>query len=413
MTNETKALLDRLQSIHDRALPLETPKSFFIILDEYLEIFISDSRLEFIRKDLADDMKEAFTQANELGEKAIKEMQEAQEKIKNHVQKTNLELPAITYSLNSFESYLNDANIVLDEKLKNMHSCLARILFHIREQRNNVHEKFLEEMEENENIDGEFCYSFTPNYVAWKKERSVIDMYKLTKPWYSWDELQFFFHVKHDFPQTQQRQFKEGKIASALGLSDIILNELQETKSYKLDVKRYLKAFDVPTYKDHLQRIHEYAKYNLSTQKLKTPNRHSEKAEKNFSVKGLYSLSARPLAIFYEGKNKSNHGWIYLKKGKTQTYAILKFASEKYQRLTNNPSKTSKNKIQLSLSEIEQYLKKSDNCDRPPSWKGILSEKRRLDTLLKNLKRIVPFTSEEVIIGELNNTYHLVFHLPA
>lgn len=136
------------------------------------------------------------------------------------------------------------------------------------------------------------------------------------------------------------------------------------------------------------------------------------KAEKEFIVKGLYSLSEDPLAVFYGGKDKSKHGWVYLKKGKTQPYAILKLASEKYQRQINNPNKTNKNKIQLSLIEIEEYLKKLENCARPPSWKDILSDKRRLKTLLKNIKSIIPFTDDEMTVEKHNEVHQITFHIP-
>lgn len=122
----------------------------------------------------------------------------------------------------------------------------------------------------------------------------------------------------------------------------------------------------------------------------------------------LFSLSMNPVGIYYEGGNKSKRKWVYTK-GKIQPFAILKLASEKYMRRRLKPdSQTSQ--IKLSYVEIEEYVSSSKNCDRRPNWKGLLSTKRRLEHLRKNILRLVPFGDNELKVENYNNAAFLVFY---
>lgn len=125
-------------------------------------------------------------------------------------------------------------------------------------------------------------------------------------------------------------------------------------------------------------------------------------------IKGLFSLSENPLAIYYEGLNKAKRGWVH-PKGKVQPYAILRLASEKYRRQQLKGDRFQQ--IRLGFIEIEQYLKNPKNCDRQPKWKGIMPNRRRLEHLRKNILRLVSFTDNEIKTEEYNQSAFLIFNL--
>lgn len=129
---------------------------------------------------------------------------------------------------------------------------------------------------------------------------------------------------------------------------------------------------------------------------------------KLIGIKGLFSLSENPVAIYYEGLDKAKRGWIY-PKGKVQPYAILRLASEKYKRQQSKGG--NHQRIKLSYIEIEEYLTNPKYCDRQPNWKGIISSKRRLNHLQKNIQRLIPFIGNELKVEEYNQTAFLIFNL--
>ncbi len=119
----------------------------------------------------------------------------------------------------------------------------------------------------------------------------------------------------------------------------------------------------------------------------------------------LFALSFNPISIKCDGKNKTS--WVNTR-GKTQTYAILKQVSDKFHRQLSSKSYAPE-EIKLSYKEIEDYLSDSRNCNRPMRWKGIHSEKRRLDYLAKNIRSSVPLASEEMFVENKNNNFFLCF----
>lgn len=142
---------------------------------------------------------------------------------------------------------------------------------------------------------------------------------------------------------------------------------------------------------------------------LLTPDEYKRKQipKKLTGIKSLFALSDNPVGIYYEGKANVKRTWVY-PKGKIQPYAILKQASEKNRKRISRPDVSTK-EIKLSYIEIEGYLSNPKNCDRHPSWKGILTHKRRLEHLRKNILRLIPFDDSELKVEESNHTAFLVF----
>lgn len=127
-------------------------------------------------------------------------------------------------------------------------------------------------------------------------------------------------------------------------------------------------------------------------------------------IDGLYRLGLEPTTVFYEGADKAQHGSVTTE-GKTQPFAILALAAEKYQRQLRTRSARPKS-IKLSLAEIEQALRDPKLCNRFPSWEAIRDEKRRVSSLLQNIRRIIPLTNDEITVESVNDSAYLVFLPP-
>lgn len=133
-----------------------------------------------------------------------------------------------------------------------------------------------------------------------------------------------------------------------------------------------------------------------------------EPKTKEHGIKGLYYLSENPkTAILYAGKNKVTKDWKNTK-GKTQSWAILKLAADKYNRNINkNLSESSSNLTKLSLAEIKDYIDNSENCNQRRNWKNItVAEKKRLYDFMSNILKFAQFTKNELYIEQSS---HLVF----
>lgn len=155
---------------------------------------------------------------------------------------------------------------------------------------------------------------------------------------------------------------------------------------------------------DIMNRLRRFILYILTPQVREetTPSR-------KIGIKGLFYLSEKPTSIFYDGTGRARRDW-YDTEGKTQPYAILKLAVEKYERGSRKEG-IAPTQVKLSLKEINDFLRDPQNCNRPPGWEARIPAKRRLDLLKKNIRQVVPFTDDELTIEGTKDTAFLVFHL--
>jgi hypothetical protein len=128
------------------------------------------------------------------------------------------------------------------------------------------------------------------------------------------------------------------------------------------------------------------------------------------TVKGLFEIAGNPPRIRYTGSAKNDNEWITLKKGKTQSYAILYFIAEKYRR--NSATDKTLPFIKVNYIDIMTRLKDKSFCDYTPKWTSTPTSSRQLGILRKNIRAIIPFTDEELSVEKADQTAHLVFVIP-
>lgn len=126
----------------------------------------------------------------------------------------------------------------------------------------------------------------------------------------------------------------------------------------------------------------------------------------------LFSLSSNPTAIYYRGVGKGIRDWVPTR-GKTQPYAVLKLAADKYTR-NSRVRGSFISAVRLSCAEIMTYISKNKNCNHTPEYAASYTEKRKLDHLLKNITALAPFTDYEVFVERrAGGKASLVFVIPS
>lgn len=210
------------------------------------------------------DEERDHQKAKDLENLALVELRCAYEKISEHIKKTALNHEGINQALTQFEEYeRNDGSVEYSGgPVSGRHGSIMRALICLADLPEKKHKEFASSIGKG-HAAGEIIYwTFAPNYSKMEEELKYIDRIKLTKLWFSWSKLGFFYLLYRDYEKMSEAEIKKKKYFNAMGLK-MSFDELNDIMSYKTDQKRYLREFDVPTYKNHMQRLHSFAKEYL------------------------------------------------------------------------------------------------------------------------------------------------------
>ncbi len=260
-TTSYQLLLERLQSLTERAMSLDVPKPFFLTLFEFVEIYDKDERLGPVIKVFNQLKKNDIKKETELGEKAKKEMRQVYKdlvQIKNN--EKLLQNRFFQEGLQHFEAYEREDGSIesIAGPIVGRHGCIIHALISIpfedQELKNLV--SHLGEKDDQGKI---VRWVFAPSFDLWEEETKYIQRLLPTKVWHSWDKLVSFYGLYKDFEKLRDDKLKKKEVFSVIGLN-MLFQELNDIMNYKKDTKRYLREFDVGEYKVHLQRIFTHTK---------------------------------------------------------------------------------------------------------------------------------------------------------
>ncbi len=260
-TDQYQLLIDKLQSLVDRAIPMVIPKPFFLTLFEYVEIYDKDERLSPVIK-VFNKLKEKDTKKEtELGELAKKEMRQAY-KILLQV-KNNEKLQQNHFfqeGLQHFEAYEKEDGSINSSAgpIAGRYGSILHALMSIPSD-DPILKDFMSKFGDKDSQGIIVRWTFSPSYDLLEEERKYIQRLLPTKVWHSWDKLVSFYGLYKDYEKLRDDKLKKKEVFEAMGLN-MLFEELNEVMSYKTDTKRYLKEFDVGEYKVHLQRIFNHTK---------------------------------------------------------------------------------------------------------------------------------------------------------
>lgn len=287
-------LLDKLQSIHDRAVILDTPRSFFLTLYEYMEVFDKDERLEPINQTIRDLREKEFVKTKELEKIAIEETMVAFKKIKKYVGKIGFSNQQMTQLIYEVEAYEKDDGRIESTAgpVTGRHGSVMRMLICLIDEENDEHKTFARSFGITNDEGIVIQWNFAPSYFELEKEKKYIERLQDTKIWYSWDKLVFFFGIYRDYEKWRQQQIEQKRFFNVMGLDDMF-KELQDVMSYKNDPKRYLRTFDVSAYKTYLQKIHSYTKEVLLTAQQSLDENNTQKNWSYDPTSGVLNLNGK------------------------------------------------------------------------------------------------------------------------
>lgn len=149
---------------------------------------------------------------------------------------------------------------------------------------------------------------------------------------------------------------------------------------------------------------------NLVFSIVKMTGREVISVSQELNIKGLFTITEHPpLQIRYDGQNKKiPRRWI-LTRNRTQVYAILHLAYDKYRRQQFKGETITR--IVLSFAEIKECLDDSSKCVTPPNWQTIRTDKNRLEDLKDNIRGKIPFGEDELFVETRDSKPFLVFQI--
>lgn len=260
-TDSYQLLIEKLQSLVDRAMSLDVPKPFFLTLFEYVDTYDKDERLNPVMRAIAKLKENDLKKENELAELAKVEMRQAYQKLSSS--RNNPKFQNIHFfqeGLQHFEAYERE-NGSIDSSagpIAGRHGCLLHALISIPIEEPELKE-FVSLFGDKDAQGNIIKWNFAPSYYLWDAEEKYVQRLLPTKVWHSWDKLVSFYSIFRDYEKIRDDKIKKKEIFSTLGL-DMVFQELNDIMNYKEDKKRYLREFDVGEYKVHLQRVFNHTR---------------------------------------------------------------------------------------------------------------------------------------------------------
>lgn len=262
MVTKEQLLIEKLQVIYDRALATNIYKPFYIAVFEYVDNFDTNPLLEPVWKALVAEGEKEISKAVELEKQANDEMRKVYKQVKDYVEGNKITDTTVLGELNDFELIEKDLYHSSNGPTRSRHGALSYALMTLAEDTTSDHLPFVRKFGSVTDERRIQNWHFSPSYIKWDEEEHRLDRIKVTKTWYSWDQLFFLYQIYRDYEKVRDEMFEQRKFFNLAGLSEFF-QELNDTKDHREDTKRYLRQFDVGTYKTHLQRLHSYTKEML------------------------------------------------------------------------------------------------------------------------------------------------------
>ncbi len=258
MVFQKSILLEKLQSIHDRALASASRKLLYLAISEYMDVFDKDLSLKPISKSIISLQKEAYQRMTELEQSAIVEMQATFQQIRDYIDNKGITDPAILDNLNKYKAFENNSIQSSDGPIRGRHSFLTYALMKLVESDNGIHKTFANKYG-NLSSDGQMLgWNFSPSFELWNEEVAVMRRIEESKIWFSWNQLVIFYMIFNQKEKIQDQYLKEGRVLDFWGTSEMF-REIEDILAGRKPRAGH-HEYDDETYKMHLQRVHMYVK---------------------------------------------------------------------------------------------------------------------------------------------------------
>lgn len=254
MTTQKQLLLEKLQLIYNRAQAHNAPRSFFVTLHEFMEVYDQSPVFEPLIRKLLTQEKEDTKKLIELEQKTLAEMEEVFKQITRYIEKHKVSILEINEQIERYKAYRNNIIEPSDGQIGGRYGALAYIIMSLKQRKPADHIEFAQQHGELQDDGRILEWEIASTYPLWKEEKQIVERFQITKPWYSWEKLVEFFYFNKNFEKLRKERLKKNHLAAAISLN-MTFEEINESTDYKQDRKWYLKTFFVGAYKVHLERI--------------------------------------------------------------------------------------------------------------------------------------------------------------
>lgn len=261
-SNEVVKTIENLDLIYKKANSTSSRKIFFISIIEYIDFLYKNQSLKILwdlinrLRDEDEDLKE-FNKAKEEAERKIKAVFN---KVKEFINKNNIEDPFILEEIERFESLEKGTLAITGDEISFKYKCVSGILFFLLNQKNKDYLEFCRGFGE---ISDEFTvkeWYFNKNLLFYEENLSKIGRVKYIKPWFSFDKLNEFYSVFKDVEKMKLEAYRSNKIFDLWGYG-LLANDIKIIlSSNESEQPKFIKKED---YEFYFTKLHSFIKQTL------------------------------------------------------------------------------------------------------------------------------------------------------
>jgi hypothetical protein len=289
--------LERLESLYQRAMKASAPQVFFRSLIEYVELFDSSKILTAVALTIIEEGKVQTASLNELESTTLQEMRDVYKQFKDFIEQNNITDAEITFELDEFSAAEDGrlrssmhATRLRYQRLSDVVYILVRKHFSLSKsfvvQFADIVEGKMPEDHRITNIE------LSQTYNRWNNSYAQYERIKLTKVWYSWDQMAFFYNIYNDYEPLLHSFVSKSTFLDAISLAMRFKKIDQLVNNSAIPKPQDLAKME--EYRQYMERVHFYTKECLSNMPVVVEQVPAEMIKK---VKWDYDVALGKLTI--------------------------------------------------------------------------------------------------------------------
>ncbi len=408
---EAKILLDRKYDLLVNKQYEISEKTFFVGIADYVGASAAIPAIYQIVMDyiVAQQQKER-AKVDTAEEVAVKELDQTAKKLLNYIKKNKITNPAIEQAIKEYTQYINgDLKTSQTPAVARFH--YNREIAEGIEALGGKYKKYCNSFLIPAGDGLNTKYNFGKSYYDYEDTNEQFNNEQEVAVWGSWNEMAVAFNaffrsqeIKEEYSGDRDKFLEFWNWAGIIKERDEIMKENKEGQRSQFKRDKYLY---------YLWQVHNYLLDQIYLKMLvrKDESKSNEPTgEEVTTVKGLFEIADNPPRIKYIGSKakdtEESAEWIK-PKGRTQAFAVLSFAAEKYKR---NSSVEPVKFIKLSFEDIKTRLANKEYCNKVLNWESAPTPARFISTIKRNIKSIIPLTDNQ-LTTETKKTSYLVFNI--
>lgn len=210
----------KLQRVYDLALSSTDDFGFYINLINYISYFDHLVELQELIKGYI--VKTAETDnllLKKYEDEIIKEAMVIFAKLNPYLEQNNIETPELKQHIEHIPLLNEDKAFYSNGKMKGIYGNLNRMLYITWEFDNGKHKPFLKQFGKMSK-DGTIHWDIAEKHDKYDEEEARIKRIGLTKIWYHWDKIAFFYNLYIEYEKMRQEWYEKGRFMTVVGINE-------------------------------------------------------------------------------------------------------------------------------------------------------------------------------------------------